>query len=529
MKDILPPPSTLRPGSVVWAYLRDSGGDSQEQSVGQQREVILSYCAKYGLSLARIFCDEAKTGGTDKGRDYFAEMIDAAGRPESRAAGLLIWSLSRFARNQNDSPYYRAILRKRGLVIHSLTEVLPDDPTAIVIEAVYDFTNAEKLRQTSRDVKRGHAWLIRQGYAPGGVPPRGYKAVREVVDNKRDGSPRIAPRWVEDPEYWELGKQAWQKMAGGVSYDDLQKLTGGKFFRTRQHWSHFFRNRAYLGVFMWGGEEYPDHHPAMVDRETWDRVQARLKLNDTRLQEGSPNHPRRVHSPSLLSGAAVCMHCGSAICYRPYDKPDRARPWPHYLCGRKVSRGLKACIGKRIAARRADQAVLDGVIGQVFTEDMIADLLAEVQRQLADTEALDREARRIDKQIAECKRSIRNLLELAKSFGAQSAGTEMVKCEAELTRLQYERRQVDEQRKAAEIEVTPEALVAVLAQWRGELAQARAAGNVLVTRGLLSRFVSRIELGYNRARVTYSFPIDGQSDILEAPRRGRTLTGRESL
>ena len=35
MPDYIAPPTTLPPGSVVWGYLRDSGGDAQEQSVPQ--------------------------------------------------------------------------------------------------------------------------------------------------------------------------------------------------------------------------------------------------------------------------------------------------------------------------------------------------------------------------------------------------------------------------------------------------------------------------------------------------------------
>jgi hypothetical protein len=37
MPDYIVPPTTLPPGSVVWGYLRDSGGDAQEQSVHQQK------------------------------------------------------------------------------------------------------------------------------------------------------------------------------------------------------------------------------------------------------------------------------------------------------------------------------------------------------------------------------------------------------------------------------------------------------------------------------------------------------------
>ena len=512
MTEYIPPPSSLSPGSLVWAYLRDSGGGAQEQSVSQQRDVITTYCRQHGLVIIHIFADEAKTGTTDKKRDMFAELIDHTARADNRPKGLLIWSLSRFCRNQDDGPYYRALLRKRGIVIHSLTEALPTEPVGIVIEAVYDFTNAEKSRQASRDVKRGHVWLIRQGYAPGGTPPTGYKAIREVIGKKRDGSDRIAPRWVEDPERWELGKQAWAAFADGASFSDLHRLTTGKFFSSRVHWSHFFRNRAYLGILFWGGEEYPDHHPAMIDRATWDRVHARLKAYEERMRQGNPDHPRRLHAPSLLSGIAVCALCGSAMCYRVHH--PYTRPWPHYVCGRKVSDSGAACPAKRVMTRYADQAILRGVIGQVFTDDMIADLIAEVKKQLADTEKLDRAAGQLDRPIADCKRSIGNLLDLAKVFGSLAAKDELLKCESELARLQGERRKVDEQRQAADIDVTPEAIRAVLEQWQDDLVKARQSGSIQAMKRLLSRFVIRIELGYYHAKVYYSFPMGDHADTL---------------
>ncbi len=510
MNELIPPPLTLPRGSPVIAYLRDSGGGAQEQSVSQQEHEIVSYCAQHGLALVRLFADEAKTGTTDKKRDMFAEMIDHTAHADNRPKGLLIWSLSRFCRNQDDGPYYRALLRKRGIVIHSLTEPLPTEPVGIVIEAVYDFTNAEKSRQASRDVKRGHVWLIRQGYAPGGTPPTGYTAQREVIGKKRDGSDRIAPRWVEDPGLWELGKQAWAAFADGASFAELHRLTMGKFFSSRVHWSHFFRNRAYLGILFWGGEEYPDHHPAMIDRAMWDRVHARLKAYEERMRQGNPDHPRRVHAPSLLSGIAVCAHCGSAMCYRVHH--PYTRPWPHYVCGRKVSNGGAACPAKRVATRHADQAILRGVIGQVFTDDMIAGLIAEVKKQLADTDKVERDSERLEQQIADCKREIRNLLDLAKVFGSLAAKDELLKCESELARLQGERRKVDERCQAADIDVTPEAIRAVLMQWQDDLAKARQSGSIQAMKRLLSRFVIKIELGYHHAKVYYSFPMGGHSD-----------------
>jgi hypothetical protein len=50
MPDYISPPTTLSPGSLVWGYLRDSGGDAQEQSVHQQKAELIQYCQRYGLA-----------------------------------------------------------------------------------------------------------------------------------------------------------------------------------------------------------------------------------------------------------------------------------------------------------------------------------------------------------------------------------------------------------------------------------------------------------------------------------------------
>ena len=504
--NLIPPPSTLPPGSVVWAYLRDPGGEAQEQSIGQQEREIVAYCARHGLILARVFADEAKTGGTDKGRDGFAEMIDATNRLEDRPAGLLIWSTSRFARNQNDSPYYRATLRKRGLVIHSLTELLPDDPTGIVIEAMYDFTNAEKLRQTSRDVKRGLHALARQGFAPGGFPPRGYKAEPVTIGYKRDGRPRIVSRWVEDPELWDDVQLAWRLAGEGKSYGELQAATGGRVFKSKSCWPSFFANKTYLGIGKCGDLEVPDHHPPAVDKATWDKVQSIFKA-----RRKGPHRAPKLTTPAILSGVAVCLHCGDKMFYGS-DSKRKKYHWPYYLCGRKTRHGAKSCEGRRIDARKAEATVFDAILNRVLTPGYAQALLAELRAQFSDTTAIDRQAESLARQIAECEIKIKRLNDQIENFGpARSTADKLRERESELDRLQAELRQVEAKRKASQIEITAEALNAVLATWRDQIVEARDKRDVIALRGLLARFVSKVELGYNSARVSYRYPLDAFS------------------
>lgn len=142
----IPPPSELSPGSSVCCYLRDSGGDGQEQSTAQQRRVIEAYCAEHGLILAQVFEDEARKGGTTKSRTAFLEMIDLTQSPE-RPDGILIWNYARFARDMDDSAFYRIMIRRTGMVFHSLTDPIERGELARVQEFFIDFANEEKRKQ----------------------------------------------------------------------------------------------------------------------------------------------------------------------------------------------------------------------------------------------------------------------------------------------------------------------------------------------------------------------------------------------
>jgi DNA invertase Pin-like site-specific DNA recombinase len=213
MPDYMSPPSTLPPGSTVWAYLRDSGGFAQELSVQQQRAEVEQYTRHHGLVIRHIFADVARTGTTTVGRDAFGDMQDMIEEPGLRPTGLLLWNFARFARELDDANYYKALIRKKGIVIHSLTDPVPDGDYGRVVELIIDITNAEKSRQTSRDVKRALRALVRQGFSCGGVPPRGYKAEPVVLGVKRDNSPRQVSRWVPDPDLWEAGKLVWKMRA----------------------------------------------------------------------------------------------------------------------------------------------------------------------------------------------------------------------------------------------------------------------------------------------------------------------------
>src|SRR3990172_66731 len=458
MKDYIPPPSSIGAGARAWCYLRDSGGEAQEMSVTQQTTAIKSYCQRSALTLTRAFADEAKSGTTDAGRDSFHDMIYLAEHDDgARPDILLVWSLSRFGRNFDDSQYYRAKLRKSGVVVHSLTDSIPDGKWGRVVEAMIDASNQDKSEQTSRDVQRALHDLARQGFAPGGVPPRGYKAEPVIIGHKRNGQPRKVSRWVEDPDLWEVCKLAWAMMSEGKGYRAIAEATGGKVYKSKGCWATFFRNKTYLGILKGGDEEFEAAIPAMIDRETWDAVQ---RIHAERTQHSKRARPHA----GMLSGLAFCDHCGASMTQTQNKK------WRYYVCGKKNRQGPGACPARRVAADNAEARILDAVIERVFTPDMAQALIAEVQAQIADTESFDREAAQLERQIADAQRKIDHLHDQIENFGARRSTQERLgEREREKGELFDKRAELEARRAVSEITVTSEALAAVINAWLDDL------------------------------------------------------------
>ena len=505
MPDYMPPPSTLPPGSTVWAYLRDSGGSAQELSVQQQRDELQQYVDRHGLVIRHIFADVAKSGTSTVGREAFGDMLDMVKDPELRPVGLLLWNYARFARELDDASYYKAFIRKQGTVIHSLTDPVPDGMYARVIETLIDITNAEKSRQTSRDVKRALRAQVRQGFSSGGLPPRGYKAELVTLGMKRDNTPRQVSRWVPDPDLWNAGVLAWKMRMQGKSYQEIQEATGGRLYRSKGSWVSFFQNKTYLGIGKCGEEEFPEHHPAMVDRKTWDRVQEIQEAHPRRGQSGGKHHPRRQASAALLSGLVVCIHCGLAMVAKEYT---HSGTWRCYICNRKYIQGYDTCDGRQVNARHAEVVVLDTLLNRILTPAYFNTLLAQVQSRLENDPNLENRIVILHKSQAENERAIQNLLDTVEMYGAQAAGDRLRQREAERVTIIAKLQELEGQLHARHIQLSPEALEEVFKAWREQITESLGRQDIQAARILIERFIVKIELGYDQVRIGYRYPLE---------------------
>ena len=530
MKDnYSPPPPGLPAGARVWAYLRDSGGPSQEQSVHQQEKEILDYCKRYHLALVNIFRDVARSGGSVQGRDEFMAMIEQSEDETIRPQAILIWNFARFARDYNDSVFYKATLHRRGVIVHSITDQIPaDDFAGRIVETIINLANEEKRRQTSRDVKRGLKSLVSKGFAPG-VPPRGYVAVKVTIGERRDGMPRIVSKWEPDPVLSEYVKIAWQLRAAGKSYQEITKATNGKLYTGPNSWHTFFKNKSYLGYGRSGDLEIPDHHEPLINFELWEAVQRQRESHPLYGKKGSLNHPRRVGNPRILSGFTYCLECGSMM---THSTGNKKHPWNHYICGNKDRHGATACKSRRVSAINAETQIITTVLNQILTPEYLLEVIEETKKKLDSTPEIERQITAEKRRLVDLDIAIQRTLNTIEKTGSQAAQDRLKQREAEKTQTKYEIERLSLQLATAQTEITPEAMEIILAAWREQFNQLEELGNVRELKSWLMQFISRIELGYNRARIFYNYPMKDLVNLRNIlPHCGGThiIRGEQSL
>jgi hypothetical protein len=334
--------------------LRDSGGPTQERSVQQQREMLIEYCNQYNLILShQPFEDVHKSGGSTQGRDDFSNMISLSATSE-KPNGLLIWNFARFSRGGSyDAQLYKSILRHRGIIIHSLTDKIPEGEFGPIIEAIIDVANKQKKDEASAGAWRGLRHNVKQG-AVSGTPPQGIMRT-PIKTISTDGTERTAHRWDPNPEFKHRINKAFQMKTEGKSLAQIHKEI--KLYSSLNSYVSFFSNPIYIGTLHFGDMIIENYCAPTIPKKLWDKVQVIMQANAGRKHLNSEtDHPRRKSSVYTLSGIIRCARCGSAMnglsTPQPYGKDYR-----RYNCA--TAKNKKTCAIKPVPAELIEKLVLD--------------------------------------------------------------------------------------------------------------------------------------------------------------------------
>jgi len=385
-------------GSTILAYLRDSGGDEQELSTEQQRQHILEYCHENNLICLKIYQDSL-SGSKTTNRIQFQQCLHTLRHPQpnQQIAGLILWKYSRFARDIDDAQYLIADIRRRGYIIHTLKDNIPDGPIGRLVEAAIHWMNQQYLEDLRTDVKRGQLYIVNQHKAHMGIAPIGYIFQKFTIGNHRDGSPHVISRWVPDPEKAPLVKLAFQLRSQHNSYKQihdklhLQALPG--------NYLRLFTNISYIGHYKYDGNIFENHHEPIIDLELFELVQdLTRKLNQ--------QHPKRHRSHYLLSGLVYCGECSRL--FNGSTKTTKYGIYRYYACRTRTE--WHNCPTKPVKAEPIEQQIIQDLFTYLQSPQYITAILnAQTDARKLSIDGNIQQQHHL-RQIATLDRQIKNII-----------------------------------------------------------------------------------------------------------------------
>lgn len=311
---------------VAAAYIRVSTDDQMELSPDSQLVKIREYAAKNDLLLLPqyIFHDDGISGRAAEKRPGFQQMIAAAKDPSHPFDAIIVWKFSRFARNQEESIFYKSILRSKCKVdVISVSEPLIAGPFGSLIERIIEWMDEFYSVRLSEEVKRSMTVNAKKGNLQA-IPSFGYKVEDHAL--------------VVVPEEAEIVREIFRRFVGGEAMYALSQSINARGIRT--HRGNPFENRTvdyilnnpvYIGKLRWTptGKTRRDFrnadsiiadaaHPAIIDIPTWEAAQARiLELKKAYKWHSKPATGRK----HWLCGIVRCPTCGSTLAFTA----------PHYM------------------------------------------------------------------------------------------------------------------------------------------------------------------------------------------------------
>jgi hypothetical protein len=150
--------------------------------------------------------------------------------------------------------------------------------------------------------------------------------------------------------------------------------------------------------------------PPLIDRKTFDAVQARLKSRQPMVT------PARVSSgPTLLTGICFCAKCGGAMTLRT-GKGNAGGMYRYYTCSMKARQGKIGCVGRSISMDRLDTLVAGHIEDRLLQPERLEAVLASVlDRRQERTERRREHLAELNRRITETEQRLNRLYDAIES------------------------------------------------------------------------------------------------------------------
>jgi len=389
-------------------YLRLSHDDhnfnAASMSIINQRKILTDYVTEMGWNTRDVYSDDGYTG-TNFDRPDFKRMIRDV--ETGKLNCIVVKDMSRLGRNYVECGYYTDEFFKakgvRFIALNDGIDTLEDNdmiPFHHVVNEIYPKQVSRKVRQ----VKTSNA---RQGKFNGSQAAYGYEK-----------SPHDGHILIPEEPAATIIRRIFAEFATGISARAIgnrlnaEGVDSPQFYHykkigkpnpkaeDRNRWGsatilQILRNRVYIGDMVQCKRSAVSYkvkkrltkdpqdwivvegmHEAIIDRDTWDRVQDRL---------GNKRISRTTSSglPGLFAGLVRCAECGAALAFMRRERVGRYLGV--YRCSRYNNSGGNACTAHYIHEADLTTIVLNDI--RTHAQLAVTEREALVERLLKSAQA----------------------------------------------------------------------------------------------------------------------------------------------
>jgi site-specific DNA recombinase len=427
----------------------DEGLNKEFNSLDAQREAAEAYILSQrheGWTLLPTHYSDGGYTGANMERPGVRQLL--ADIEAGKIDCVVVYKVDRLSRSLIDFGRMMEMFEKKGVCFVSITQQFNTNSSLgrLTLNILLSFAQFEReiISERTRDKQVA---ARKKGKWTGGHLILGY-----------DLDPR-GGRLVVNPEEAERVREVFRLYLEGTTVlnivrrlDQLgwrnkqwttrdEKLYGGSPLR-RCHVYNLLGNIIYTDRIKVGEEIFAGEHEGIIDQQTFDQAQARLKQN-----AWTPGNPHRTKMESLLRGILYCSGCGSGM-YSTYSA-SKQRRYRYYVCHRSQQKLEGYCTSRAISASAVEDAVVEGIqrVGvnpEVLAETVrvarqrISEALSGVQNEL---NATNLRVKNLKSQLARTRNSEpRRVAELHEQVASGEARTAELRTKI----LRLEKQQVEE-------------------------------------------------------------------------------------
>ena len=330
--------------AVIYARVSSEEQARRGLSIPEQVDCCRRYARDHDLDVVGQYVDEAESGMTDE-RPQFQRMIAAGCAGEY--AHLICHKGDRFARDRVDAAVYKRDLRRRGIVLHFVTEPIVDGPDGALLEALTEAIADRFSHNLSAEVRKGLAAKRKRG-DPHGTAPYGYRWAKPE-ELPRDRLTQLLPDKQEAPVLQML----FDWLEAGESYHGMVRRLNEMGIRARDGgpWAYhstvkkMLTNPTYAGYLTMESKSYrpqvakqkqerrarsdwqlmpSDRFEPLIERDRWARIQGLVAARSRKAAQAAPY---------LFSGIVACPFRGcKGHLIGATNHKRRGKPYYRYAC-----------------------------------------------------------------------------------------------------------------------------------------------------------------------------------------------------